>query len=130
MTVESRTTALSQRFWEGVAERRFLLQYDPAADRYQFFPRPLSLWDIDAELEWREAAGTGRLVAHTLCHKGAPGYEDQVPYRLAIVELDEGPRIFARLHMPEGREPAVGDAMRIRWDQGPDGRILYGFEPA
>lgn len=126
---EIRPTDLSGPFWEGVAGRRLLLQYDPAAQRYQFYPRPLSLFG-GGPLEWRPASGRGTLIARTLCHSPAPGFEEEVPYILGIVVLEEGPRIFARIVNAEFGALRIGQPMRLAWDETRSDRILYQFEPA
>ncbi|MEP9377526.1 OB-fold domain-containing protein [Aquabacter sp. CN5-332] len=122
-----KVTKLTEPFWNAVQERRFLLQYDKAADRYQFYPRPLSLFSDPGETEWREASGLGKLVACSRCHAPAPGFEGEVPYLLGLVALDEGPRVFAQI---EGEEaPSIGARMRIAWHEE-DGRVLYKFARA
>ncbi len=50
----------SRPFWEATKQHVLLLQYDPDAGRYQFFPRPASIFTGRRNLEWRAAAGTGR----------------------------------------------------------------------
>jgi len=122
-------TRLSAPFWAGVAERRLLLQYDPAGERYQFYPRPLSLFSDSGALEWKEASGQGKLIAYTLCHSPAPGFEDEVPYLLGVIQLDEGPRIFARVVNADAAAIKVGVRMRLVWDDSAPQR-LYQFEPA
>ena len=127
---EIRPTDLSRPFWDGVAARRLLLQYDPVAQRYQFYPRPLSLFSDGRALEWRAASGRGTLVAQTLCHAPAPGFEEEVPYILGLIRLEEGPRIFARIVNAEYGALAIGQAMRLVWDETRADRLLYQFEPA
>ena len=127
---EIRPTDLSRAFWDGVAERRLLLQYDPVAKRYQFYPRPLSLFGGARVLEWLPASGRGTLVAQTLCHSPAPGFEAEAPYLLGIVALDEGPRIFARIVNAEHGDLKIGQAMRLVWDETRADRPVYQFEPA
>jgi uncharacterized OB-fold protein len=126
---EIRPTDLSRPFWDGVAAGRLLLQYDPAAQRYQFYPRPLSLFGA-GPLEWRPASGRGTLIAQKLCHAPAPGFDDEVPYLLGIVALEEGPRIFARIVNAEYAGLRIGQAMRLAWDDTRADRRLYQFEPA
>ena len=55
-----------------------------------------------SSLEWVEMAGTGKLAAYTSVFVGpsfmnAEGFGRDHPYLTGIVELDEGPRISARL---------------------------------
>jgi uncharacterized OB-fold protein len=122
-------TKLTHPFWQATKERRFLLQYDPQTDRYQFYPRPISLYST-TPLVWREAKGDGTLVAHTLCHTPAPGFAALTPYILGIVKLAEGPRVFARVIEAEYGDLRIGQRMRLVWgDELGDGRE-YLFAPA
>jgi len=121
-------TELTRPFWQATKERRFLLQYDPTVDRYQFYPRQISLYST-APPVWREAKGEGILVAHTLCHTPAPGFAELVPYILGIVRLVEGPRVFARVIDANYDNLRVGQKMRIAWgEEFGDGRE-YLFVP-
>ena len=54
-------TRTTTPFWEAAKEGRFLLQYDPAAGKYQFWPRPVSVHSGSRKLEWRESSGRGKL---------------------------------------------------------------------
>jgi uncharacterized OB-fold protein len=121
-------TNLTHPFWQATKERRFLLQYDSQADRYQFYPRPISLYS-NAPVVWREAKGEGTLVAHSLCHTPAPGFAALSPYILAIVRLAEGPRVFARVTDAKYEDLRVGQTMKLVWgEEFGDGRE-YLFAP-
>jgi uncharacterized OB-fold protein len=119
-------TDVSQPFWDAARDSRFLLQYDQASGRSQFFPRPVSLFG-ETEPAWRAAAGTGRLIAITTCRTPTPGFE--APYVVGIVALDEGARVFARL-LNTASDTAPGQPMRLVWEATADGRRMYAFEPA
>ena len=110
-------TDTTKPFWDGIAQQRLMLQFDPRSGRYQFYPRALSLW-TEGPLEWREATGEGTLVAFTQTHFPAPGFTDRLPYLQGLVRLDEGPRIFANLSGATLGELKVGDRMRIAFDGG------------
>jgi uncharacterized OB-fold protein len=124
-----RPSDVTAPFWAATRERKFLLQYDPRAGRYQFYPRPVSVFGNSDALEWREAKGTGKLIAHTLCRAPAPGFEAEAPYLLGLVELDEGPRVFARLVNVAPDAIAIGGRMRIVWQDASPDLKLYAFEP-
>ncbi len=114
----------SAPFWEGVAQGRLMIQFDPQAGKFQFFPRALSLHTL-APLEWREASGLGTLVAFTLTHLATPGFEDQVPYLEGLVRLDEGPRVFTALAGATLEQLRVGQRMRVAFG----GRPPFHFQP-
>ena len=111
-------TNLSKPFWDGLAAKKLLLQFDPAGKRYQFYPRP-------GAFEWKESKGKGVLVANALVHTPAEGFEKDAPYAVGIVRLDEGPRIFARL-VGDGLKP--GMRMRMVWNDKLAG-LPFQFEP-
>ena len=125
-----RPTDVTAPFWAATKERKFLLQYDARAGRYQFYPRPVSVFGTSGALEWREAKGTGTLIAHTICRAPAPGFEKEAPYLLGLVALDEGPRVFARLVNVAPDAVAVGARMRIVCQDAGSDLKLYAFEPA
>ena len=74
--------------------------------------------------------GAGTLYTFCTVYRNAPGgLNDQLPYTLAIVVLDEGPRMLTRLVncAPEGLQCD----MRVRWTLARIGdRDLPCFEPA
>jgi len=45
--------SFSKAFWDATREKRLLLQYDPRNQKYQFIPRPTSIYDGRRQLEWR-----------------------------------------------------------------------------
>ena len=101
-------------FWQGLRERRLMLQFDTGNGRAQFCPRPQSLYS-EAKVEWREASGRGVIAALTLSHVAPPHLADAVPYVLALVGLDEGPRIVARVNAPY-ESLSIGHAVEVDWD--------------
>lgn len=76
-------------------------------------------------LEWRRAAGRGTVYATTTVTR-APSEEFRAlaPYTLAIVELDEGPRLMG--HAPAG--VAIGDRVVAEYF-ALGGRNLVRFRP-
>jgi hypothetical protein len=110
-------TDISQPFWQGLRERKFMLQFDRASGRAQFYPRPQSLTS-EAGLEWREASARGTIFALTLSRVAPPALADQVPYALALVQLEEGPRVLARIAAPYERL-RIGQPVRVDWDSTP-----------
>jgi uncharacterized OB-fold protein len=109
-------TDVAAPFWQGLAERRLMLQCDAASGRAQFYPRPQSLYS-EAGVVWREASGRGSIVALTRSHVAPPRLASQVPYALALVRLEEGPRLLARVLAPF-ESLRLGQAVQITWDEG------------
>lgn len=125
-------TPTTQPFWDGLRQHKVLLQYSPATDRWVFYPRVLAPRTLADDLEWREVSGGGTLYSYTVARRAtAPQWADALPQLLAIVELDEGPRLSTELVNVEPEQIKVG--MRVRpvfADTGDDAVTLLYYEPS
>jgi uncharacterized OB-fold protein len=67
-----------------------------------------------------------------ISHRAAPGFEDDVPYAIAIVELDEGPRMMSNITgIPNTPDHLVLDMeLRVRFEPRGDGVQVPVFGPA
>jgi uncharacterized OB-fold protein len=119
-------TDIGQPFWDGLRQRKLMLQFDRAGGRAQFYPRPLSLYS-EAGTEWREASGRGVIFALTQSRVAPPALESLAPYALALVQLDEGPRLLARVAAPYDTL-AVAQPVQIDWESTGSGFPV--FKPA
>jgi len=105
-------TPVSQPFWDGLRERRILVQYSPSSESYVFYPRTLAPGTLADDLEWREISGAGTLYTFTVATRPtAPPWADAVPQLLAVVEWDEGPRFSTELVDVDPADIRVG--MRV-----------------
>lgn len=83
------------------------------------------------ELEWREAAGAGRVFGHgRLERSSAPELEGKLPLTLLLVDLDEGVRIPSRLAAGESRAVRAGDRVTLVFESAADGTPLPVFRLA
>jgi uncharacterized OB-fold protein len=88
-------------------------------------------WCLGDELEWRPASGRGSVYACTVEHKPSmPTPFGDAPYVIALVELDEGPRLMTNVIGCEPESVTVGMPVRVSWEALSDGRNLPLFEPA
>lgn len=122
-------TNITQEFWDAAKQKRLLLQYDPQAGKYQFYPRGISLYSGKRNLEWRESAGKGSLYSYTETVIPTRGFEDIAPYLIALVELDEGVRLMALLHNCSADDVKIGMRVRLCWDELTEGYSFFAFEP-
>jgi len=68
---------------------------------------------LHAAWEWQPASGRGKLVSWVVYHRAYhPYFAGRVPYNVALVELDEGPRLISGI--VGGGEPAVGRALALQ----------------
>ena len=129
MTTE-RMNTVTQPYWDGVEQGKLMLQYCSDCDVYQYYPRPLCAKCPAAEPEWREASGNGVLYSYSVVYRSpSPAFQAIVPYVTAIVELEEGPRMFTNIVDAAPESLRVGEPVRVVFRDGPEGLRLPYFTP-
>ena len=86
------------------------------------------------ETAFEPVAGTGELHSFIVVHQPAiPGYRDQLPYTVALVELDEQPglRLPGRLVGADPRDVKIGQRVTAEIESLPGGDFHVAvFKPA
>ncbi|MDU9394422.1 OB-fold domain-containing protein [Pseudomonas sp. zfem002] len=91
-------TEISAPFWEGLKARRLLIQQCNACAHWVFYPRRHCPQCLAHDLAWREVQGRAMLYSYTLTRIATlPDFADEMPQKLAVVELAEGVRINTTL---------------------------------
>ena len=90
-------TPETQPFWDGCAAGELRIQRCGDCRRPYFYPRPVCPACGSVDVEWFTASGRATLYSYVINHRPAPGFEDEVPYVIAVVELDEGPRMMTNI---------------------------------
>lgn len=112
---------LSEQWQEAARDGRFLIQRRRHDNGYQWYPRAHALGTLDADVDWVEASGTGRLHTFTVVYRTANAeFADDCPYVLGIVELDEGPRVTTRIVDADPDTLKCDQPVRVRLDTTPN----------
>lgn len=90
-----RPTPETQHFWDGTRARELRLQRCDACAKVYFPPRPFCPGCASRKVSVFKASGRGRLYSYVINHRPAPGFEP--PYAIAVVELEEGPRMMTNI---------------------------------
>ena len=78
-----------------------------------------------------QLSGRGEIYSYTVIQDAPAGFEEQAPYYLAIVKLEEGPMLTAQLTDLDG-PPEIG--MKVEMvtrklrTEGKEGMIVYGYK--
>lgn len=87
-------------------EGRFLIQRSVSSGQYVFYPRVAAPGSGTSDLDWVEPSGLGTIYSITV-NRSRTG-----SHNVALVELDEGPRLMSRI---EGVETApIGTRVKAR----------------
>ena len=125
-------TPETKPFWDAAREHRLALPWCLACGKPHFYPRGFCPHCFAWHLEWRDASGRGAVHTFVITHKPARGYEDQVPYVIAVIELEEGPRMLSNLRTAETPSPEnvrIGMPVEVVFDDVTAEVTLPRFRP-
>src|SRR3984957_5082304 len=101
-------TPETQHFWDGTRGGGVPLHRCTAGRKAYFPPRPFCPGCGAREVSVFAATGKGRLYSYVIHHRPVPGFDP--PYAIAVVELDEGPRMMTNIiDCPQTPEALVLD---------------------
>ena len=87
--------------------------------------------EVEIQREQFTFAGKGEVYSFTTLQETPEGFDEQAPYMLALIKLDEGPIITAQLTDIDG-PVAIGDKVemvtRKLMTEGARGMIVYGYK--
>jgi uncharacterized protein len=124
-------TPETQPYWDGAAAGELRIQRCRDCGVAYFYPRPLCPACSSDQVEWFTASGRATLYSYVINHRPAPGFEADAPYAIAVVQLEEGPRMMTSLvgvdPTPEALE--LDMALEVAFEQRGDLRLPV-FTPA
>jgi len=127
-----RPTPETAEFWAGARRGELRIQRCRACQKAYFYPRPLCPHCSSTDVEWFTATGRGRLYSYVINHRAPPNFRDIAPYVIAVVELEEGPRMMTNI---VGVEPVpenlpIDLPVEVTWERLNDDISLPMFRPA
>ena len=113
-----RVTEFTKTFWDALAEGRFITTASERTGQLTFPPKPIAPGSWDEDVKWVELSGRGILYSHTTIHASPAAFVDDLPYRICIVDLNEGLRIATRL-IGDGEANIGGEVeiVAVRYDE-------------
>jgi uncharacterized OB-fold protein len=125
-------TPETQHFWDGCKDGKLVLQRCDDTGKAYFPPRPFSPFTGSRNVSTFEASGRAILYSYVINHRPAPGFQDDGPYAIAVVELEEGPRMMTNIvdcaQTPEAL--ALDMALEVVFEAITDDITLPKFRPA
>jgi uncharacterized protein len=120
----------SAPYWEAAHDGRLLLQRCTTCASYQLYPRDRCLVDR-GPVEWVEASGRATVYSFTIIRQNyARPFRDWIPYVVALVDLEEGPRVMTNIVDCEPDEVRIGMELQARFEPVSDEAGIALFAPA
>ncbi len=88
----------SEPFWEMAKKHELRLQKCSDCGAFRFPPAVVCPECTSMEAEWTAVSGRGRVFSFVIFHRPYhPAFKGDIPYGVAVVELEEGPRLLSNV---------------------------------
>ena len=122
---------VTEEFWKAAKRHELLIQCCKSCNEHIFYPREVCPRCLSSDLDWMEASGRGRVYSYTVVRQAAhPSFRADTPYILAIIELDEGPRLTSNLMDCQIEDIRVDMPVTVAFDDVTAEVSLVKFRPA
>ena len=125
-----RVDETSRTYWEGTKRHEILVQKCQQCGVLRFYPRPLCTNCMSDNSEWIRCSGRGTIYTFTVTYQNAtPGFSEEVPYVLAIIELEEEVRMMSNVIECKPDEVTIGMPVQAVFENITSEITLPKFRP-
>ena len=124
------------RFWREIPQRYNLIGNQCGSCHKIYFPPRESCPECRRKsignMKEIKLKGRGKIIAYTIIHEAPENFEAYVPYPMAIIQLDDGPRITAQIVDCDPDKIKIGMKVQTTFrkiqEDGYIGAIYYGYK--
>jgi scaffold protein (connect acetoacetyl-CoA thiolase and HMG-CoA synthase) len=124
------------RFWREIPQRYNLMGNKCGSCNTVYFPPreacPFCRRKSIGKMQDLKLSGKGEILTYSILHVGPEDFENQVPYPIAIIKLDEGPKLTAQIVDCDPSQVKIGmrveSTFRKIQQDGETGAIYYGYK--
>lgn len=107
-------TSDTRHFWEGCNAGELRYQRCAHCGETQLIPRALCSSCQRGDLQWHVASGRGCVLSYTVVHRApTPAFKGDVPYIIALVDMQEGFRLMVNVKGGGDAPVSIGQAVKI-----------------
>jgi uncharacterized OB-fold protein len=111
-------------YWDACAAGKLLVKRCRACGEHHYYPRAICPFCFSDDTEWRDASGRGTIYTYSVMRR-AP-----IPYAIAYVELEEGPRMMTNIVDCDLDSIRIGQKVKVVFKPSEGGPPLPMFAPA
>lgn len=117
-------------YWEAAHKGELRMQKCGACGLIRFPPSILCASCLSEQTEWVKLSGRGTVFSWIVIHQSQhPAFNPDTPYNVAIVELEEGPRMHTNIVECENDDIRIGMPVEVVFDKVSDDVTLPKFRP-
>jgi uncharacterized OB-fold protein len=120
--------------WRRIPERYRLIGSICETCKNHYFPKRVICPKCRrrGKIKCVQYSGKGKIYSYSKLYASPSGFEEHVPYIIAIIELDEGVRVFGQIVDVDHKKLKIGakveQCFRVIQSDDPEGLIHYGFK--
>lgn len=115
-------------YWNAARERRLVIRKCRSCSQLHFMPRHLCPVCWSEDLEWVDSKGTGTVHSFTVVRRAPLAtFAARVPYVVALIDLDEGPRMVTNIVGDDALEVRIGDPVKVEFEERGEGAMVPQF---
>ena len=122
--------AVNGEYWRAASEGWLLIQECPSCGHRQWYPRALCT-ECARTPGWLECSGRGVVHTYTVIRQfGMKAFRDELPYAIAMIELEEGPLMFANVTGCAVEDIEIGMPVEVWFTKAADDIGVASWRPA
>jgi uncharacterized OB-fold protein len=128
-------TSEAKPFWDAALQNQLVMQRCNDCKAWIWTPRPLCNECGSERIEWTPMSGKGAVYSFTVIRQvvgraASKSFEPDIPYVVAWVDLDEGPRMITNIVGCPVEAVNLGMKVSVVFDKASDEIWLPKFKPA
>ena len=117
-------------YWEACKREELRMQKCGACGHIRFPPSVICPRCFSEDAAWEKMSGRGRVYTWIVVHRPQhPAFYDDVPYNVAIIELEEGPRMHSRIVGCANENIRIGMPVEVVFEKKNDDVTMPYFRP-
>jgi len=121
-------TDANQPFWEAARREAVCVQRCTSCEALRFPAARYCPACHEEQFEWIEVEGAGEVECFCIFHRAYfAAFEPELPYNVALVRLDAGPRLFTNIVGTPNEQLRIGMRVRAVFEKVTDDVVLLKF---
>jgi uncharacterized OB-fold protein len=108
-------------FWDGAKAGKLMMQKCGECGHIRYPISHVCPDCLSYEFTWAQLSGRGEVFSYVVFHQlYNKAFADDVPYNVAMVQLEEGPRMFSNIVGVDNDAVKVGDKVEVTFEKATD----------
>ena len=117
----------SRPYWDAAREGRLDIPLCNDCGKHHFYPRTVCPHCHSDDLKFDTISGRGTVHSFTIARRPAgPAFGDDMPYVVALIDLEEGPRMMSRIETDTPESVQIDAAVEVTFVKATD-EVTFPF---